>query len=214
MKKGFTLIELIIATIIISFIYVLIASNYKEQYNAIDKFKEKVESISLWQQWYNCINYLFISREIKLEKKYKQDLINGIISNNQDTELFLENWIHLWLWMFFDNWAEIIPNNVPNNSYWTLIPDNKVNGEILWGFTRIKGPKDTDHMQNIDNFNLVNTWKSIIGPFYYVNIQKEDTWVKYKWKTIYKLKLIEHFIFKTDNKDYTYSFIISPLNKQ
>jgi len=203
-KKAFTLIEIIIATIIIAFIYVLIAENYKEQYSIINNFNIKVKSISLWQQWYNFINYLFISRKIQKEKENADKIINWI-KNQKNTDFFLDNWTQPWLNLFYDNNTEIPPNNITDWSYWTL-KDNSKLSKISW-------PDDTDHMPNIGSFNLFNYWEDRIWPFYYVQINKEDTGVKKDWNIIYKLKFIEHFIFKHESQknNYTFTFTINPL---
>jgi len=211
-KKAFTLIEVILSTIIIAFIYWIIAHSYKEQYSIIDNFSAKVKSVSLGQQWYNFINYLFLSRFIKEEKNYKDNLINWIVSQDVNTDFFLKSWNEPWLWLFFANWNEIAPNNIDDDSFWVLKNNIVVDGETEWWFVKINWPEDTDHMPNVNNFWIFTYGEDRTWPFYYIEIKKEDKNIVYKWKKIYNLKFIEHFIFKDNTKKHTYSFTINPLS--
>ncbi len=211
-KKWFTLIELIIATIVISFIYVLILHNYWEQNKEINMFKERVESTSLWQQGYNVIEYLFLSRIIKLEKENKENIIKDITDKNTNSNNFLNSWVNKWLWLFFIGSNEIPPNNIPNNSYWTLKSNVNNNWKNTWAFIKINGQNDTDHMNTIWKFSFIDFWESRVGPFYYVNIKKKDTGIKKGWNEIYSLSFIEHFVYQNANwKDYTFTFNINPM---
>jgi len=214
LKKAFTLIEVLIATIFVGFVYTIIFASYKIQQKELNNWTSKVQSLSLGEAWWNFLDYLLLSRKVKFEKKYKEQIVQSLLNNDENTNFYLSFWFDNKFPMFIKQNGQIIRlNDVPDNSYWTLWKE-MIEWTKMWVLKQINWPDDTDHMILISNFDpkTIGEDRNNNLPYFYIKVNKEPTWKKFNWQDIYKLKITENFYYEKTNKLRTFQWYFNPFN--
>jgi len=187
-RKSFTIIELIVATLIFTLFMTIVIININILKKSVYKLTKTVAAQNLFVQYYNFVNYLFYNRKISSElnnienikKKYINTNLNNYLSRRFTKDLFF-NKDKIWMPI----------NNIEDWQYY------------IWKVNRYSFIKD-NRCNYYDNFDIKdipnNVWKNKICTY----IEKQPTNVFFNWININKLK------FDVYINDIKFNFTIDP----
>lgn len=201
MKKAFTLIETLLATLVISFIFLIVLININFIKNQSNKIIHNNKYISLWIQWENLLKYYFNWIKTKIEKEQSNYIKSDDFTNNTQNN---------YLSWRTDKSSAIKDKNGNNYAFNELSGCYNVNASFTWFLTKIDCDyKKLDDKKFIPNFNIKYLNDNMVGPLLWFKFDRVDSWIKKDGKTIYNYNVSVESFYKDLQKPLDYTFNIN-----